>query len=285
MGNTFQSMQSNCKSTDRISLICKQVTPIPHCTVRETTTNQTISLPGLMAEMGKPKSTCWISGLFPCRLLHSCCQLGCSGKAWTERGTGWVFQSLELWSRYFFSVKFYIPGLDLSFALSQAAAGRLPALPRDARRGTAISAVTANRSAHVKAPRKAKAIWEAKVPVGKGNTVPEVNISAVVAAVPEVQPSAAGAGACKGTEEVRSVPQRPPPTAHSPHPQPSHTHPPPTALTHPQPASPATTPLLPPSASTPRLVLNVPQAHCALNCLKFSGNSHLLKLTFSPKIL
>lgn len=107
-----------------------------------------------------------------------------------------MFQSLELWSRYLFSVKFYIPGLDLSFALAQAAAGRLPALPWDARRGTAISAVAVNRSAHVKAPRKPKAIWEAKVPVGKGSTVPEVNISAVVAAVPEVQPSAAGAGAC-----------------------------------------------------------------------------------------
>lgn len=208
MGNTFQSMQSNCKLTDQLSLLCKRVTPIPHCTVRETTTNWTISLPGLMAEVGKPKPTCWISGLFPRRLLHSCCQPGCNGNAWTERGTGWVFQSLELWSRYLSSVKFYIPGWDLSFALSQAAEG---GCPRDARRGTAISAVAANRSARTKAPRKLKAIWEAKVPVGKGSTVPEVNISAVLAALPEVQPSAAEAGACKGTEEERSV--------HSPHTQ------------------------------------------------------------------
>lgn len=91
------------------------------------------------------------------------------------------------------SVKFYIPGLDLCFALSQAAAGRLP---RDARRGNCN--FSCNRSAGTKAPRKPGATWEAEVPAGRGNTVPEVNISAVEAAAPEVQPSAAGAGACKG---------------------------------------------------------------------------------------
>lgn len=42
--------------------------------------------------------------------------------------------------------------------------------------------------------RKPKATWEAKVPAGKGSTVPEVNVSA--AALPEVQPSAAGVVAC-----------------------------------------------------------------------------------------
>lgn len=86
------------------------------------------------------------------------------------------------------SVKFHIPGLDPSFALAQAAAGRLLALPRDARRGTAIPA-------HKKAPRKAEAIWEAEVRVGKGSSVPEVNTCAVQA-LPEVRASAAGAGAC-----------------------------------------------------------------------------------------
>lgn len=104
------------------------------------------------------------------------------------------------------SVKFYIPGLDLWFALSQAAAGRLPALPRDARRGTAISAVAANSSAHTKAPRKAEATWEAKVPAGKGSTVPEVNLSAAGAALPEVQPSAAGAGACWAPSAAAAAP-------------------------------------------------------------------------------
>lgn len=46
-----------------------------------------------------------------------------------------------------------------------------------------------NSSAHVKAPEKPSAIWEAKVPVEKGNSVPEVNISAGVEEVPEVHTS------------------------------------------------------------------------------------------------
>lgn len=137
--------------------------------------------------MGKPKPTCCISGLFPCRLLHSCCQPGCSSKAWTEQGRGWVFQSLELWSRYlecqvvhswFGSLVCPVPGCSR----------RLLALPRDARRGTAIPA-------HKKAPRKAEAIWEAEVQDGKGSTVPEVNTSAVLA-LPEARASAGGVAAC-----------------------------------------------------------------------------------------
>lgn len=38
----------------------------------------------------------------------------------------------------------------------------------------------------MKASKKPKAIWEAKVPVEKENTVPEVNIFAVMDEVPEV---------------------------------------------------------------------------------------------------
>lgn len=45
-------------------------------------------------------------------------------------------------------------------------------------------------------PAAQKATWEAEVPVGRGRTVPEVNISAVLEAVPEVQPSAEGVEAC-----------------------------------------------------------------------------------------
>lgn len=48
-----------------------------------------------------------------------------------------------------------------------------------------------NKSALAKAPKKPKAIWEAKVPVEKENTVPEVNIFAVVEEVPEVHISVA----------------------------------------------------------------------------------------------
>lgn len=45
-------------------------------------------------------------------------------------------------------------------------------------------------------PTAQEATWEAEVPVGRGSTVPEVNISAVLEALPEVQPSAAGVEAC-----------------------------------------------------------------------------------------
>lgn len=43
----------------------------------------------------------------------------------------------------------------------------------------------------MKASKKPKAIWEAKVPVEKENNVPEVNISAVMEEVPEVHISVA----------------------------------------------------------------------------------------------
>lgn len=57
----------------------------------------------------------------------------------------------------------------------------------------------------MKAPKKPKAIWEAKVPVEKENTVPEVNIFAVMEEVPEVHISVAEAAAYKGTEKPSSV--------------------------------------------------------------------------------
>lgn len=57
----------------------------------------------------------------------------------------------------------------------------------------------------MKAPKKPKAIWEAKVPVEKENTVPEVNIFAVTEEVPEVHFSVAEAAAYKGTEKPSSV--------------------------------------------------------------------------------
>lgn len=78
----------------------------------------------------------------------------------------------------------------------------LLALPRDARRGTAVAAVQAAASSH--GPRKAEATWEAKEPVGKGSTVPEVNTSAVLA-LPEVGASAAGVGACRGQSRGQSM--------------------------------------------------------------------------------
>lgn len=209
MGNTSQSMQSSCKLTDQISLFCKQVTPIPHCTLRETTTNQTISLPGLVAEMGNPKPTCWISGLFPCRLQRQSLDRARDGLGVSVPGAlVEVFIECKVVHSWFGSLVCPVPGCSRE----------VPAPPRDARGGTAISAVAANRSAHTKAPRKPKATWEAKVQVGKGSTVPEVNISAVEAALPEVQPSAAGAGACEGTQEGQSVPQ--PPEPHRAPPQP-----------------------------------------------------------------
>lgn len=158
--------------------------------------------------MGDPKATCWIAGLFPCRLLHSCCQPGCSGKAWPERGTGWVFQPLELWSRYLLSVKFYIPAWDLSFALSQAAEGGCTAT--GCQKGK-LQFQLSQAAAH-------QATWEAEVPVGRGSTVPEVNISAVLQAVPEVQPSAEGVEACRGqrrSSQCHSItPQPAPPLQH-----------------------------------------------------------------------
>lgn len=57
----------------------------------------------------------------------------------------------------------------------------------------------------MKAPKKPEAIWEAKVPVERGNTVPEVNIFAVVEEVPEVHISAAEVVAYKGTEKPLSA--------------------------------------------------------------------------------
>ena len=65
-----------------------------------------------------------------------------------------------------------------------------------------FSSVSVNRSAHVKAPKKPKAIWEAKVPVEKENTVPEVNVFAVMEEVPEVHISVAEAVAYKGDREA-----------------------------------------------------------------------------------
>lgn len=53
----------------------------------------------------------------------------------------------------------------------------------------------------MKAPKKPKAIWEAKVPVEKENTVPEVNIFAVMEEVPEVHISVAAVAAYKGDRE------------------------------------------------------------------------------------
>lgn len=114
MGNTFQSMQSSCGLTDQISLLCRQVTPIPHCTVRETTTNQTISLPGLVAEMGKPKESHVLD--FRIISLQAAASLAAEAKLGQSEGRAGCFQSPELWSRYLLSVKSYIPGLDLCFA-------------------------------------------------------------------------------------------------------------------------------------------------------------------------
>ena len=68
-----------------------------------------------------------------------------------------------------------------------------------------FSSVSVNRSAHVKAPKKPKAIWEAKVPVEKENTVPEVNVFAVMEEVPEVHISVAEAVAYKGDKKPSSV--------------------------------------------------------------------------------
>lgn len=54
----------------------------------------------------------------------------------------------------------------------------------------------------MKASKKPKAIWEAKVPVEKENNVPEVNISAVMEEVPEVHISVAEEVAYKGDREA-----------------------------------------------------------------------------------
>lgn len=61
-----------------------------------------------------------------------------------------------------------------------------------------------NRSAHVKVSKKSKAIWGAKVLVEKESNVPEVNTSAVMEEVPEVQISA-GEEAAYGKERQGAV--------------------------------------------------------------------------------